>query len=112
MVLYSASKPGILNISFKNDTYKIKVVFDIRRSIVNPDEKILELHFQSEDSEHETNYETNKVVKIKNSSKKVSFYDWSRGRKMKFIFKEISLEEWSQMSCPNDLNEEEKALHI
>ena len=112
LVLYSTSKPGRLNISFKDDTYKIKVVFDIKRSIVNNDEKLLDLHFKSEDSELETSYETDKVVKIKNSPKKVNFYDWSRGRKMKFIFKEISLKEWSQMSCPNESSEEEKILHI
>lgn len=112
LVLYSSSKPGRLNISFKDDTYKIKVVFDIKRSIVNSDEKLLDLHFKSEDSKLETSYETDKVVKIKNSSKKISFYDWSRGKKMKFIFKEISLEEWSQMGCPNQSKEEEKVLHI
>ena len=111
LVRYSGTKPGLLNIEFKQEPQTVKVLLDVYQSTIEGSNKIIDLHFISEDPKNETRYEKRKMVTLKDGLKKVSFYDWNNGMKLNFTFKDISIDEWLTMTCPNEVDDK-KYLEI
>ncbi len=109
-VMYSSlDKAHKLTINFEDRPYKIITKFDIHPSSIDG-EKVIDLTYKFKNTDDGRYYKNSKVVKLKNGKKKVAIYDWIHGRRMIFMFKDFSEEEWSEMRCPNLPSEEEKFI--
>lgn len=105
IVINSSKGRDSLSINFKDKPYKINNYFDVNTSLIDG-EKTVEISYEFVNTDDGKTYSNSKLVKLKNGKKKVGIYDWVHGRRMIFVFKEISDEQWSEMSCPGNYDEE------
>ena len=109
-VMYSTNRAHGLTINFEEKPYVITIALDIHTSSID-NQKVIELAYTFRNTDNEQTYSNSKIVKLENGSKKISIYDWKHGRKMNFVFKDFLEIEWQEMSCPNELpNEETKTI--
>lgn len=99
IVINSSKGRGSVLITFKDKPYKINNYFDVNTSSIDG-EKTVEISYEFVNTETGKTYANSKLIKLKNGKKKVGVYDWIHGRRMIFVFKEISDEEWAEMACP------------
>ena len=97
--IFSSDKPYSLTINFKEKPYKISMLFDIKTSTIN-EKKIVDLKYKFENTEDGRTYESKKLVKLNKDKTKVGIYDWVHGRRMLFVMKDYTIEEWAAMACP------------
>lgn len=112
-VVYNSKKsPSSINLSWENHPYELNALIDISKPKIAGEGKVILAKFFGKNTETGSVKEKVKLSQIEEGKAKVKFYDISTSKYVTFLFKEISLEEWVDMDCPNKEPESENKILI
>ena len=111
-VIYQSEKsPANINLTWEKDPYKLTAFTNITKPEISGEEKVILTKFFGKNTKTGKVKEKTKLVQLENGSAKAKFYDALTGKYVVFTYKEISLDDWVEMECPNESSEgEEKVL--
>ena len=113
VVYNSIQSPSSINLSWENQPYELTALVDISKPKIAGEGKVVLAKFFGKNTKTGSTKEKVKLAQIEEGKAKIKFYDISTSKYVTFLFKEISLEEWVDMECPNTLvASEEKFLFL
>ncbi len=107
VVFNSSRSPSTINLSWENHPYELTTLIDISKPKIAGEGKVILAKFFGKNTETGSVKEKVKLTQIAEGKAKIKFYDISTSKYVTFLFKEISLEEWVDMDCPNKEPESE-----
>ena len=107
-VIYQSKKsPASIVLNWKNHPYKLTALVDINKTQIAKEGKVILTKFFGENTKTGKVKEKSKLTQLDNGKAKARFYDTSTGKYIILNFKEILLEDWVEMDCPDNSNKEE-----
>ena len=110
VTFHSTKSPARVNLTWKNYPYELTALVDITKPKIAGEGKVVLTKFFGKNTETGKVKEKVKLAQIKEGKAKIKFYDFSTSKYVTFLFKDISLEEWVDMECPNRHSENEEKL--
>ena len=112
VIYHSKNSPASIKLNWKDHPYKLTALVDINKTHIAEEEKVILTKFFGENTKTGKVKVKTKLSQLDDGKAKVRFYDASTGKYIIFTFKEISLEDWVEMECPNKIPENEDKILI